>query len=296
MRKCAGPRAEWSTTTSTSRHSGATPDRSRDATSWFLLLGSCPLDRSGRSGDTIPVRIPARFSTRRDGRVVDGGGLENHCTRKGTGGSNPSPSDLRSPAFVRELWSASRSAFARLHSCASYGRQAATYTSSVTTLCAYLSERTLAAKPDRDNWRDNRGAARRSCQLSESMRDGDAQRVQSTDLERSGSFRRQRCQQLFGFTAGLFAMSQRSTLAPADFPSSSARRLEASGPGPPRANRESAETGALPWPVSAFLRACSVSLPGSLSQCLQDRIGGDDRGAGRSPRRPQPEPTQASRH
>src|SRR2546428_5157797 len=29
---------------------------------------------------------------RRDGRVVDGGGLENHCTRKGTGGSNPSPS------------------------------------------------------------------------------------------------------------------------------------------------------------------------------------------------------------
>jgi hypothetical protein len=22
--------------------------------------------------------------------VVDGGGLENHCTRKGTGGSNPS--------------------------------------------------------------------------------------------------------------------------------------------------------------------------------------------------------------
>ena len=31
----------------------------------------------------------------RDGRVVDGGGLENRCTRKGTGGSNPSPSDLR---------------------------------------------------------------------------------------------------------------------------------------------------------------------------------------------------------
>ena len=24
--------------------------------------------------------------------MVDGGGLENHCTRKGTGGSNPSPS------------------------------------------------------------------------------------------------------------------------------------------------------------------------------------------------------------
>jgi hypothetical protein len=72
--------------------------------------------------------------------VVDGGGLENHCTRKGTGGSNPSPSE--------------------------------TYTSGVTSLCAYLSERTFAAKPDR-----------RDCpsQLSESTRDGDAQRVQSTD-------------------------------------------------------------------------------------------------------------------
>src|SRR5262249_30894897 len=38
------------------------------------------------------ARILARFSTRRDGRVVDGGGLENHCSRKVTGGSNPSPS------------------------------------------------------------------------------------------------------------------------------------------------------------------------------------------------------------
>ena len=26
--------------------------------------------------------------------MVDGGGLENHCTRKGTGGSNPSPSAI----------------------------------------------------------------------------------------------------------------------------------------------------------------------------------------------------------
>jgi hypothetical protein len=32
--------------------------------------------------------------------VVDGGGLENHCTRKGTGGSNPSPSaKLRSASL-----------------------------------------------------------------------------------------------------------------------------------------------------------------------------------------------------
>jgi hypothetical protein len=30
----------------------------------------------------------------RGGRVVDGGGLENHCTRKGTGGSNPSLSAI----------------------------------------------------------------------------------------------------------------------------------------------------------------------------------------------------------
>jgi hypothetical protein len=35
--------------------------------------------------------------------VVDGGGLENHCTRKGTGGSNPSPSDqcFASPGLAR---------------------------------------------------------------------------------------------------------------------------------------------------------------------------------------------------
>jgi hypothetical protein len=32
------------------------------------------------------------ISMRRDGRVVDGGGLENHCTGNGAGGSNPSPS------------------------------------------------------------------------------------------------------------------------------------------------------------------------------------------------------------
>src|SRR5580765_295234 len=52
------------------------------------------------------VQILARFSTRRDGRVVDGGGLENHCTRKGTGGSNPSPSArfrLGKPVTVREV-------------------------------------------------------------------------------------------------------------------------------------------------------------------------------------------------
>ena len=29
---------------------------------------------------------------RKDGRVVDGDSLENYCTRKGTGGSNPPPS------------------------------------------------------------------------------------------------------------------------------------------------------------------------------------------------------------
>src|SRR5262249_42470300 len=45
-----------------------------------------------RSHSVAQGRILARFSMRRDGRVVDGGGLENHCTRKGTGGSNPSPS------------------------------------------------------------------------------------------------------------------------------------------------------------------------------------------------------------
>ena len=37
--------------------------------------------------------------------MVDGGGLENHCTRKGTGGSNPSPSDLR-PGLASVSWRA----------------------------------------------------------------------------------------------------------------------------------------------------------------------------------------------
>src|SRR5712692_2608518 len=41
--------------------------------------------------NVILVEFPA-ISTRRDGRVVDGGGLENHCTGNRTGGSNPSPS------------------------------------------------------------------------------------------------------------------------------------------------------------------------------------------------------------
>src|SRR5437763_10900877 len=44
------------------------------------------------AGARQTARSLGQMSTRRDGRVVDGGGLENHCTRKGTGGSNPSPS------------------------------------------------------------------------------------------------------------------------------------------------------------------------------------------------------------
>ena len=50
----------------------------------------------GKTPASLQVASCAHFgrlcSTRRDGRVVDGGGLENHCARKGTGGSNPSPS------------------------------------------------------------------------------------------------------------------------------------------------------------------------------------------------------------
>jgi hypothetical protein len=38
--------------------------------------------------------------------VVDGGGLENHCTRKGTGGSNPSPSARISLEGVTRIYSA----------------------------------------------------------------------------------------------------------------------------------------------------------------------------------------------
>ena len=56
-------------------------------------------DALRRALTVVKIRRFVRFClTRRDGRVVDGGGLENHCTRKGTGGSNPSPSArLRSP-------------------------------------------------------------------------------------------------------------------------------------------------------------------------------------------------------
>src|SRR5436189_4995407 len=50
-------------------------------------------ERSDRKIANAQIALrPRVFQTRRDGRVVDGGGLENHCTRKGTGGSNPSPS------------------------------------------------------------------------------------------------------------------------------------------------------------------------------------------------------------
>ena len=37
---------------------------------------------------------------RRDGRAVDGGGLENHCTGNRTGGSNPSPSATISLSLI----------------------------------------------------------------------------------------------------------------------------------------------------------------------------------------------------
>ena len=40
-------------------------------------------------GDQIPCII---LALRRSGRVVEGGGLENRCTRKGTVGSNPTSS------------------------------------------------------------------------------------------------------------------------------------------------------------------------------------------------------------
>ena len=45
------------------------------------------------------------MTPRRDGRAVDGDGLENRCTRKGIGGSNPSPSATLTP-FV---WRSERS-------------------------------------------------------------------------------------------------------------------------------------------------------------------------------------------
>ena len=45
-------------------------------------MGKLARCRSGR----------VRFETRRGVRVADGDGLENRCSRKGTVGSNPTPS------------------------------------------------------------------------------------------------------------------------------------------------------------------------------------------------------------
>src|SRR5256885_14957947 len=48
----------------------------------LVLIVSTRVTHGVRPARTaIVARIPARLSTRRDGRVVDGGGLENHCTR-----------------------------------------------------------------------------------------------------------------------------------------------------------------------------------------------------------------------
>src|SRR5215472_15199470 len=46
------------------------------------------------------VVATATLTVRRDGRVVDGGGLENHCTGNRTGGSNPSPSARFKQAYT----------------------------------------------------------------------------------------------------------------------------------------------------------------------------------------------------
>src|SRR5262245_18604779 len=48
-------------------------------------------------------------STRRDGRVVDGGGLENHCTGNRAGGSNPSPSATFREKALSEVEGSERS-------------------------------------------------------------------------------------------------------------------------------------------------------------------------------------------
>src|SRR5207302_8152513 len=60
-------------------------------------VGAAPLhgrkgeDHEGwRDGEIDDVKICHK--ERRDGRAVDGGGLENHCGGNSTGGSNPSPS------------------------------------------------------------------------------------------------------------------------------------------------------------------------------------------------------------
>ena len=63
-------------------------------------------DRQAQSGNSRKIYI---FAPRRNGRVVECGGLENRCTLTGTGGSNPSfsanslPRDLRSRLYFLRL-------------------------------------------------------------------------------------------------------------------------------------------------------------------------------------------------
>jgi hypothetical protein len=67
--------------------------RVRRVSSGVVTIVTLRVTHSRRGSGMVTERADSGvISTRRDGRVVDGGGLENHCTGNGAGGSNPSPS------------------------------------------------------------------------------------------------------------------------------------------------------------------------------------------------------------
>src|SRR5689334_1384315 len=65
------------------------------------MVGSCKLRKVPTALTTRNRPFGAGHPLRRGGRVVDGSGLENRRTRKGTGGSNPSLSARFPARFVR---------------------------------------------------------------------------------------------------------------------------------------------------------------------------------------------------
>src|SRR6266567_1126726 len=58
----------------------------------YPLLLAAPISSAALCTGESALRAIQWRTSRRDGRVVETGGLENHCTGNRTGGSNPSPS------------------------------------------------------------------------------------------------------------------------------------------------------------------------------------------------------------
>ena len=76
-----------STITMTMRYVHPTPEHKKEALRKVERFQGTP--KITPTPEIVETRIVVDFKARRSGRVVEGGGLENRCTRKGTRGSNP---------------------------------------------------------------------------------------------------------------------------------------------------------------------------------------------------------------